>query len=373
MDKKQENLLKNLFNYMNDLFIYDSEENKQKCLYPGCNNRAIKSHLYSRAAMEHLSDENSQVMSNYRKLTREENQEIPSAEKISIRKASRFWAFCNSHDTNLFKSFESQYGKTSLFKTSEQLSDYAYRTMVYYQYNNNKQKKVKELIVKKIEKLGLTDLNIDPKTYLDSEDLRNGDLNLKNIKEYLENPSEVNNNMKHFVIHLNKSFMFNNNILFNHLVLNNIFTFLSFFEDNLFSEKEIEILNFKNFWMVHNILSVENGMYILFTWDKNKEYSKYLENIMIKVNENLSNQYFKENFLSYLFSFNLNYPDKIVYSEKINHLYTYAEKRVFLNNMNLIPYSGTKFYICRNIKRNLILPGHSPLFKESKIIKSFIL
>jgi len=371
MEKAKEGLMKGLEDYLNNLFIYDSEENKQKCLYPGCNDRAIKSHLYSRSAMKFLSDDKNMVMVNYRKLYREKNQEIPSAEKVSIKKASRFWAFCNLHDTNLFNSFESQYGNETLFNSTKQLSDYAYRTMTYYQYNNDKQKKARKLIEQKAKKLGIADLNLNE--YSDSEDLKNGNINLENIIKYLQNPSDMEKNMNHFVIHLDKGFMFNNNILFNHLVLSNIFQYLSIFENDVILKDDLTILNFKNFWMAHNILCVENGMYILFTWDKNQKYSNQMKNIMFRINTHLKNKYFKENFLSYLFSFNLNYPDKIVYSEKINTSYTYAEKRVFLNNMNIDPTNKPQFYISRNIKRNLILPGHSKLFQEPKIIKSFIL
>jgi hypothetical protein len=228
-----------------------------------------------------------------------------------------------------------------------------------------------KLIEQKAKKLGIADLKLNE--YSDSEDLKNGNINLENIIQYLQNPSDIEKNMNHFVIHLDKGFMFNNNVLFNHLVLSNIFQCLSIFEDNVILKDDFTILNFKNFWMVHNILCVEKGMYILFTWDKNQKYSNQMKNIMHRINTHLKNKYFKENFLSYLFSFNLNYPDKIVYSEKIDSSYTYAEKRLFLNNMNIDPTNKTKFYISRNVKRNLILPGHSKLFQEPRIIKSFIL
>lgn len=372
MDQKHENLLKGLFDYANKLFTYDSTENKQKCMYPGCNKWAIKSHLYSRSAMSFLSRDN-KVIVNFRKLYLEESTEVPTAEKVEIKKASRFWAFCNTHDTNLFRSFESQYGKENLLTTSVQLSDYAYRTMIYYLYNHNRQSEVLNLINKKALELGIGNIMNEYSINYETSDFNNGILNIENIKEHLERPNEIKNKMNHFVIHLDSGFLFNNNILFNYRVLNQLLTFLSFFEDNILSDKMLKIFDFKNFFMVHNILSVKEGMYILFTWDANKDYSSLLKDIMCQINSSLSSTFFKENFLSYLFSFNLNYPDKIVYSEKINDIYNYSEKKLFLSYMNSSSYNKQKFYICRNIKRNLMLPGHSNLFKNSKIIKSFIL
>ena len=80
-----------------------------KCLFPGCNNKAILSHSIQRSLLETIADKTNHV---YRFSVKAEftydGRVETVIEKVGINKASTFEGYCNQHDTNLFLPIENQ-------------------------------------------------------------------------------------------------------------------------------------------------------------------------------------------------------------------------------------------------------------------------
>lgn len=363
---------------VNKFSIYDNDVYKKKnCLHPLCQKKAIRSHLYSRKFLDLISDENSEVMVNLRQtIPSKDNIDIPSSCKIHINRASRFYGFCNEHDSDLFSSFEKN-DNNKVFYDKKSISDYLYRIISYYTYNHSTQKDIKEWAINEISKnnnnINSYDNKIEEGLIKESfdENLENGNININNIKKYIDFPDEITKDFKHFVIHLDKGFHIFNTILLNFKILHHIISYL------LIVEEDFKNINFFNlytdlkFTAFLNCLPAEEGYYIIFSWNKNMESSSTLEILIDYIQKHITLDFFKEKLLSYIFSFNLEYPDKIVFPVNLKSIYNYSEYIYFIEHLNHVWVPDKTILFSRIKKSNLFLPGYSDLFRNCKIIKTF--
>ena len=86
----------------------------EKCLYPSCNESAIRSHAVQKNGWLSSIAENNHVIGVQRQITGSlfksspESPPEPQIVKIGLNEASTFWGYCNAHDTQLFDCIERQ-------------------------------------------------------------------------------------------------------------------------------------------------------------------------------------------------------------------------------------------------------------------------
>mgnify|MGYP007069854739 CR=1 FL=1 len=82
-----------------------------KCCYPGCNEKAIKSHLLQQhPVLESICDENNCLlqMADNKMDPRSLNWNLYNRHKVGISIALQYKLFCSCHDSGLFKDIENQ-------------------------------------------------------------------------------------------------------------------------------------------------------------------------------------------------------------------------------------------------------------------------
>lgn len=79
-----------------------AEQAKRKCLWPGCPNSAINSHLLQKRGILNYLAENGQLYKLYKSIYTQRMTFV----KVGINEALSFKGFCNTHDTEVFRDIE---------------------------------------------------------------------------------------------------------------------------------------------------------------------------------------------------------------------------------------------------------------------------
>ena len=91
------------------LYSQINKKNPSRCLFPGCNNKAISSHSIQRSLLKTIADKTNHVYRFYVNAEFTYEGKIETViEKVGIHKASAFEGYCNEHDTQIFLPIENQ-------------------------------------------------------------------------------------------------------------------------------------------------------------------------------------------------------------------------------------------------------------------------
>jgi len=91
-----------------DECYYDARQSEYKCMYPDCEEKAIKSHIIQKKRyLKNIADEDGNVVEHKMIVSRIRGAQ-DYFKSIHIGKSSTISLFCHPHDLNLFKSLDSK-------------------------------------------------------------------------------------------------------------------------------------------------------------------------------------------------------------------------------------------------------------------------
>lgn len=168
--------------------VKKSSKNKNRiCMHPGCNQIAIKSHvLQKNGILKEISFKNHLFQFNNVSSFEVEQKGKFELKRIGINDVYTFPGFCKNHDTEIFKSIESE--KNIDLTTRKSICLFSYRALC-------QEIRRKEIALDIAD--GILDTNFNLEVILYFNDYKNGLLNgIKNLsffKEQLEHELEMQN------------------------------------------------------------------------------------------------------------------------------------------------------------------------------------